>query len=231
MPHPNLQLLADAARLLEPLLAELVFVGGGTTALLITDRAAAAIRTSYDVDAIAAIGSYAAYVDFSERLRDIGFTEDNSPGAPICRWRHERIIFDLMPLDEKILGFSNRWYRAAMDTAGEHILVNGLRIRAVTAVYFCATKLEAFAGRGRQDYLASHDLEDLVSVLDGRPEIIKEIVQAPHDVRAYIAVEINKLLATPQFMDALPGYLLPDQGSQGRLPNLRMRLKDVAALI
>jgi len=45
MPHPNLQMLADAARLLEPLLAELVFVGGGTTALFITDQAAAAVRT------------------------------------------------------------------------------------------------------------------------------------------------------------------------------------------
>jgi hypothetical protein len=230
MPHPNLQMLADAAHLLEPLLAELVFVGGGTTALFITDQAAAAVRTSYDVDAIAAINSYAAYVEFSERLRDIGFTEDDSPGAPVCRWRCQRIIFDLMSLDEKILGFSNRWYRAAMDTAQEHILANGLRIRAVTAVYFCATKLEAFAGRGGQDYLASHDLEDLVSVLDGRPEIIQEIVLAPHDVRAYITAEINKLLATPQFLDALPGYLLPDQASQARLPNLMVRLKDVAAL-
>ncbi|HEX3094436.1 MAG TPA: hypothetical protein VHW72_17500 [Candidatus Angelobacter sp.] len=223
-------MLADAAHLLEPLLAELVFVGGGTTALFITDQAAAAVRTSYDVDAIAAINSYAAYVEFSERLRDIGFTEDDSPGAPVCRWRCQRIIFDLMSLDEKILGFSNRWYRAAMDTAQEHILANGLRIRAVTAVYFCATKLEAFAGRGGQDYLASHDLEDLVSVLDGRPEIIQEIVLAPHDVRAYITAEINKLLATPQFLDALPGYLLPDQASQARLPNLMVRLKDVAAL-
>ena len=230
MPHPNLQLLADAARLLQPLLPELVFVGGGTTALFITDQAAAAIRTSYDVDAIAAIRSYAAYVDFSERLRDIGFTEDDSLGAPICRWRQQRIIFDLMPLDEKILGFSNRWYKAAMDTAQEHILANGLRIRAVTAVHFCATKLEAFAGRGRQDYMASHDLEDLVSVLDGRPEIVEEIVLAQYHVRTYIAVGINKLLASPQFMDALPGYLLPDKASQGRLPHLVMRLKNIATL-
>lgn len=230
MRHPNLELLAHAARLLEPLLAELVFVGGCTTALLITDQAAAAVRTSYDVDAIAAIASYAAYVDFSARLRDIGFVEDNSLNAPMCRWRKQRIIFDLMPLDEKILGFSNRWYVPAMDTSQEHTLENGLRVRAVTAVYFCATKLAAFAGRGRQDYLASHDLEDLMSVLDGRPEIIEEIVLAPHDVRTYIAAELSKLLATAQFMDALPGYLLPDHASQARLPNLMTRLKNLAAL-
>lgn len=40
MSKHNLVLLAEAARFLKPLLAELVFVGGSTTALLITDKAA-----------------------------------------------------------------------------------------------------------------------------------------------------------------------------------------------
>lgn len=38
MANPNLQLLVDAAKLLKPILGELVFVGGCTTALLITDK-------------------------------------------------------------------------------------------------------------------------------------------------------------------------------------------------
>jgi hypothetical protein len=109
MSNHNLELLIDAARLLKPLLGELVFVGGTTTALLITDRAAAAVRPTYDVDAIAEISSYDAYAVFSQRLRELGFTEDSSEGAPICRWKQKKIIFDVMPLDEKILGFSNRW--------------------------------------------------------------------------------------------------------------------------
>jgi hypothetical protein len=50
MSKHNLALLIDAARLLEPLLGELVFVGGSTTALLITDKAAADVRPTYDVD-------------------------------------------------------------------------------------------------------------------------------------------------------------------------------------
>ncbi len=58
MPSPNLQLLTDAALLLKPLLGELVFVGGCATALLITDSAAAEVRPTYDVDAIADIASY-----------------------------------------------------------------------------------------------------------------------------------------------------------------------------
>jgi hypothetical protein len=107
----------EAARLLKPLLGELVFVGGSTTALLITDKAAADVRPTYDVDAIAEIGSYAEYADFSERLRKCGFTEDAGEGAPICRWRQKKTILDVMPLDEKILGFSNRWYKPAMDTS------------------------------------------------------------------------------------------------------------------
>jgi hypothetical protein len=73
MANPNLQLLTDAAKLLRPILEELVFVGGCATALLITDKAAADVRPTFDVDAIAEITSYAAYAEFSERLRKLGF--------------------------------------------------------------------------------------------------------------------------------------------------------------
>jgi hypothetical protein len=174
MSKRNLELLVEASRLLKPLLGELVFVGGSTTALLITDKAAAEVRPTYDVDAIAEISSYAAYADFSDRLRRCGFTEDTGEGAPICRWRQKKTILDVMPLDEKILGFSNRWYKPAMDSAVIHDLGPDLRVRVVTAVYFCATKLEAFAGRGKYDYQSSHDLEDLMAVVDGRAELAGE---------------------------------------------------------
>ena len=229
MANHNLDLLAEAARLLKPLLGELVFVGGCTTALLITDKAAADVRPTFDVDAIAEITSYAAYADFSERLRKIGFAEDTTEGAPICRWLQKKTILDVMPLDEKILGFSNRWYRPAMESAEERELERGLRIRVVTAVYFCATKLEAFAGRGKDDYLSSRDLEDLAAVIDGRAELVQEIRSAQEEVRAYIASEINKLLGTQAFVDALPGYLLPDAASQARIMLLMSRLRQIAA--
>jgi hypothetical protein len=229
MANSNLELLLQAARLLKPILNELVFVGGCTTALLITDKAAADVRPTYDVDAIAEITSHAAYADFSERLRKLGFTEDITEGAPVCRWHQKTTTLDVMPLDEKILGFSNRWYKPAMDSADEHELEPGLRIRVITAVYFCATKLDAFAGRGKGDYLSSHDLEDLMAMMDGRAEVVQEIRSAREDVRAYIASEINKLLSTKAFVDALPGYLLPDPTSQARITLLMSRLRQIAA--
>ena len=84
----------------------------------------------------------------------------------------------------------------------------GLQILAVNSVYFCASKLEAFRDRGKNDYLGSRDLEDVIAIVDGRSELAQEIGQASGDVRSYVAEEIGKLCATPEFLDALPGHLL-----------------------
>lgn len=230
MANRNLELLKVAAKLLGPVLDELVFVGGCATGLLVSDEAAAEVRPTFDVDAIAEITSYVEYTTFGERLHKLGFTEDASEGAPICRWQHGQIKLDLMPLDEKILGFSNRWYKAAMDTANEFEIERDIRIRVVTAPYFCATKLEAFKGRGKRDYLASHDLEDLITVVDGRPELLGELRAASVDVRYYVAAAVGKMLKDSQFIDSLPGYLLPDEASQGRTRMLLERLKEISTL-
>jgi len=117
MRDTNRQLLLSAARLLQPLLDDLVFVGGCITGLLITDKAAPNVRATIDVDAIVGIASYAEYASFGQRLRGIAFGEDIGDGAPLCRWKHGAVILDVMPLDEKILGFSNRWYTEAMAAA------------------------------------------------------------------------------------------------------------------
>ena len=114
MANPNLKLLADAAKLLTPILEESVFVGGCTTALLITDKAAADVRATYDVDAIAEITTYGGYVAFSEKLKKLGFREDTREGAPNCRWRQHTTTLDVMPLDGSFLGFKNAWYEPAL---------------------------------------------------------------------------------------------------------------------
>jgi hypothetical protein len=230
MANQNLELLIIAARLLRPVLPDLVFVGGCTTGLLVTDEAAAEVRPTFDVDAIAEITSYVEYTTFGERLHKLGFTEDASEGAPICRWQNGQLKLDLMPLDERILGFSNRWYKPAMDAATELEIEPGLRVRVVTAPYFCATKLEAFRGRGKGDYLASHDLEDLITVVDGRPGLLDELRAASDDVRSDVADAIGTMLKDSQFVDALPGYLLPDEASQGRTRMLLERLKEISTL-
>ncbi len=228
MSESNLDQLIEAAEALRPLLAELVFVGGCVTGLLTTDEAAGAPRTTVDVDAIAEITSYAEYAKFGERLRALGFSEDTSEGAPLCRWVYQRTILDVMPLDEKILGFSNRWYKAAMESSTTQRISADLEIRIVTAPFFIATKLEAFRGRGKRDFLGSHDLEDLVTVVDGREALLTEVQRAAKELRAYIETEISRLLAASGFLDALPGYLLPDAASQSRIGIVLKRLEGLA---
>jgi hypothetical protein len=211
-------------------LAELVFVGGCITGLLITDEAAGEPRGTIDVDAIADITSYAQYPEFAVRLRAVGFKEDTSQGAPLCRWSQGRTILDVMPLDERILGFSNRWYKAAMELSITKRLSRDLEIRVITAPYFIATKLEAFKGRGGGDFLGSHDLEDIVSVMDGRETLLSEMRSARPDLRLFMSHEIGKLLASPGFIDALPGFLLPDAATQSRVRVVLDRLHDLASV-
>jgi hypothetical protein len=224
----NYQLLVSAARLLKPLLDELAFTGGCVTGLLITDEAAPANRPTMDVDAIAEITSYVEYVRFSERLRGIGFSEDTSEGAPVCRWKNARITLDAMPLDEKALGFSNRWYKGAVLAADRVMLEPSLQIRIVTAPCFVATKLEAYKRRGSGEYFGSHDLEDFISVVDGRPSLADELRVASEDLHAYVAAEVSALLEEPRFIDALPGHLLPDAASQARIGLVLRRLRDIS---
>jgi hypothetical protein len=106
MPDPNIEQLIAVARKVRPLLDDLVFVGGCATGLLITDPSASPVRATFDVDAIAKVSTYSAYVALAERLRDLGFCEDSSHGAPVCRWISGGLVLDVMPLDAKVLGFS-----------------------------------------------------------------------------------------------------------------------------
>jgi predicted nucleotidyltransferase len=135
-----------------------------------------------------------------------------------------------MPLDANILGFSNRWYRSAMEASVTKKLRTDLEFRMVTAPYFVATKLEAFQGRGGGDFLGSHDLEDVVSVVDGRETLSAEVRAAGTDLSEYVRREIAKLLANRGFIDALPGFLLPDSASQSRIGMVLERLHDLTSI-
>ncbi len=149
--------------------------GGCAAGLLLTDPAAPPIRVTQDVDVITEVTSLADYQRLSKQLRKRGFKEDQSTNAPVCRWVSEAIMLDVMPTDQTILGFGNAWYQTAMENSQTIKLPSGKQIALVTAPCFLATKLDAFKGRGLSDYVMSHDMEDIISVLDGRPEIMEEV--------------------------------------------------------
>jgi len=226
--NPNIEILTLAVEKLGPLKDEMVFLGGCATGLLVTDPGAPAVRPTIDVDVITEATSLGDYYKLSAKLRERGFAEDKSEGAPVCRWRIGKIILDVMPTDPSILGFANKWYEPAMATAKAIDLPSGMSIRMVLAPYFLATKLEAFDGRGKGDYLSSPDIEDLVAVLDGRPELSDEIRGATKDLQSYLARRFSSLVRSREFLEALAGHLPGDPASQARVPLIKQRIEAIA---
>ncbi|MDH3975074.1 MAG: hypothetical protein OEV42_12405 [Deltaproteobacteria bacterium] len=226
--NPNMEILSAAVRQLGSLADEMVFLGGCATPLLMTDPAAPEARVTMDVDVITEVASRSDYYRLSERLRERGFEEDQSEGAPLCRWISGEILLDVMPTEPDILGFSNRWYDTAMETAEKVTLPSGHVIRLVTAPYFIATKIEAFIGRGDSDYMSSHDMEDIIALIDGRKELVAEVVNGDEALKKYLMEKFFSLLKESDFMHSLPGHLPPDEASQARLALLIERIRSIA---
>ena len=108
MADDNMTMLQTVVKGLEELKDEVVFVGGVVAQMYATDPAATEIRPTNDVDCVIEIGSRLKYDQLGKRLRRKGFVDEIFDGV-ICRWIYRGIKADVMPTDEKILGFSNIW--------------------------------------------------------------------------------------------------------------------------
>lgn len=192
--------LETAAGLLGPLLDEVVFVGGATVHLWLTEPGAPPARATEDVDVVCEVASRTEYYRLGKALRGRGFKE--AMDAPvICRWESADplLVLDVMPTDPDILGFSNPWYEEAIASALPVALSSGAEIRATVPPVLVATKLCAWRGRGRGDLLRSLDVHDVMTLLDGRSELVREIQDAPVELRSYIRDELTDLRDEPYF--------------------------------
>lgn len=235
MTNPNLAILELVAHALGPVCDDVVFVGGCATGLLLTEPRPDRIRITEDVDIVAQALTMYDYHAIEKRVRAQGFTNDMRPRAPICRWVYKSVTLDLMPTVKEILGFANRWYPLAISTAQPVQLESGLQIRMISAPVFIATKLEAFKDRGKDadgkpDFLGSHDLEDIITVCDRRPELLDECRAMPVELRAYLAQEFATLFALADFEATLAGHLPSDPNSQNRLKLLKTTLREFTRL-
>ena len=185
---------------------DVVFVRGAIVGLLITDADAPGIRATKGVDVIVEVASF---VDYQSQLRPQllakGFAKCTDEGAPICRWVLDGALVDVVPADPTILGFAESlWFERASATAEQHD-IDGTALKVITAVCFLATKFDAFSDRGDGDYLASHDIEDIVAVIDGRPELIVELSDADAELSAYVTDELSKLVLSDMLAELAYG--------------------------
>jgi hypothetical protein len=232
----SLELIERAADALgRDLLQEVAFLGAAALPLWITEDGAPPSRATRDVDVIVEVVSLVGYYDLGDELRERSFSE-NPEAKQICAWKHtpSGLELDVMPTEAEILGFSNRWYGDALRGAVEVTLPSGTAIRAVPPPYFLGTKLEAFKGRGRDaggvpDYLGSRDFGDIVSLIDGRAELVDEVRGAPEELRLYIADEFTSMQEDDRFDGGVAGALMPDNASQARRPLVLGRIEELVA--
>lgn len=225
---PNLAAVQDAFSALGDLSEQLVLVGGCATGLLVTSPRSEMIRPTHDVDVVIESVSRPDYRRLENDLRGRGFTHDQSADAPICRWRCGEVIVDLMPTSPDVLGFGNRWYSRAVELSETVELPNGQRLQLISAPVFLLTKFDAFRSRATSDLLLSHDLEDIVTVLDGREPLEEEITSSPVDVREAIRENVRQLISNARAMETMSAFLPGDAASQARLPELFLRLERLA---
>lgn len=225
----NPELLAKVAQRLDLLGLNYAFVGGSIVEFLLDRPDLTLVRPTDDLDIIVEIMAHRRYSDLEVLLRGAGFLHDMTERAPRCRWRLDELIVDVMPTDDALLGLNTAWFAEALVTARPQRIL-GVSIPLISAVAFLATKLAAFADRGNGDYYGSHDLEDIITVIDGRATIVSEIAEAAPDLRAYVVGWMKALGSDSAFQEALAGHLPSDTASQARLPMLRKRLGLIAAL-
>jgi hypothetical protein len=214
----NLEMLARVARGLGDLKDEVVFVGGSVAELYADDPAASDIRPTLDVDCVVELSTRKDYYKLEDALRQRGFKNDTTPDAPICRWIFDDIIVDVMPDDEAVLGFSNRWYGPGIEHKVKMVLPDGTWIYVFSVEYYLAAKFEAMLSRGGNDLRISHDFEDIVYIFDNHIGLGEQVVKNGNSqLREYLREQCAVLLDNPNIVESVEAALPYGEGGRSEV--------------
>jgi len=207
-------------------LTEVAFVGGCTTAMLVTDTAVLDdIRFTDDVDLVIELAGISAWQHLIERLSAKNFKITGEDEVN-CRFRFNDVVVDVMPSDPAVLGYANRWFVEGLARAVKFTLPSGTVIQIFKPTYFLATKLEAFSGRGGGDPYHK-DVEDILILIDGRTELLEEVRQAEAELKEFITSGMRQLMGLSGI-----DYVIESLGSVQANPDrgriIYMRMKDLS---
>lgn len=188
------------------LIEKVVFVGGAVASLYCDDAAARRIRPTTDVDFIIEISSNREYAELEEELRNYGFKHDMSPGAPICRKIYNDVKVDVMPTEISVLGFTNRWYSQGITKLEKTTLPSKREISILSLPYYIGSKIEAFKQRGNNNYIFSHDIEDIITILDGRMNLYT-LFDAETAIKDYLREELGFMAKDTSFIESVSGHI------------------------
>lgn len=227
----NIALIIEALDKLKELSNEMVFVGGCTIALYIDDISSikSDIRPTTDVDVIIEVATKFDWHLLERKLMSLGFSQSlNVADDPICRWRNGTLILDVMPFDETVLGFSNRWYKEGFAQRRTQV-VEGRNIFVLPAPILLCTKVEAYKNRGKGSLNYSKDAEDIAALLCGRENLISEIGAASTGVRDFLRSDLLPIIRGELFDEVIAALIPQDRKYSERVLNavsLKMKIVD-----
>ncbi len=211
----NIDMLQTVANGLGELKDIVVFVGGVVAGLYADDPAASDIRPTKDVDCVIELKSRMEHARLEENLRTKGFVHDTSEDAPVCRMIYQKIKVDVMPTDEKILGFSNIWYKEGIENRITKTLPDKTEVFVFPPEYYLAAKFEAHKGRGGNDLRQSHDFEDIIYIMENCTDLFDDIRNANSTVKIYLKVECRNLLNNNNITEGVENALPYGSGEEG----------------
>lgn len=206
---------------------DFAFLGGAVLQVLLTDQAAAPVRVTKDIDVLVDTPTRSSYTKLEEMLRRHGFKNDTTEGAPLCRYIFRGIVIDVMPTTRDVLGWDSRWLEEALSNAQVQLL-EGRPIKILMPPYYIATKIEAFDGRGKRDFLCSQDLEDIICLMNGREEILDEVLKSSQTLRLYLAEKFQSWIQNDDFLNAVEGFLVTENEPAERCDIILQRFKHIA---
>ncbi len=205
--HINLTRIKGVAHALSELKDEIAFVGGATVSLYTDHPEQTDTRPTDDIDVLVEIATYTAYTRLQAKLAGLGFAIDVEAKIT-CRYKYQGLTVDIMPIEGKVLGFKNQWYKDGFENLQTYHTDQATDIRIFPVAYFIASKLEAFNDRGNSDGRTSKDFEDIIFVLDNRSSIWEDLLLYER-VKEYIKNEFAKLLSLPHINEWISAHLDP----------------------
>lgn len=215
--------------LLEPVDRAALTVVGGTAPALYDLAPMVAVRPTTDIDVVIEAATHLEWRRFVDKLEARRFRHHAGEGEPLCRFRRGDLVVDVMPTDERAIGFGSRWYADAV--AHRIPAAGGIDVHVISPVFFLATKLEAWPAKERSggDPMISHDVEDVVAVLRGVAGLLEEIRTGTEAVHGEVRVALRSLFDGDPGRELLAAHLEGDTATQATVPVLLRRIQDAVA--
>ncbi len=201
----NRKATIKVARGLGELNHDVVFVGGAMVSLYIDDPAAEDVRPTKDLDLTFQITTVGKLETLRQNLLKKGFSQTHEDNV-ICRFRLDDLLIDVMSTQAVGWAPSNRWFMPGFERAYPYAL-DEVTIRLMPLPYFLASKMDAFFNRGILDLYASHDLEDILYVINYCTNFVEQVLMADREVAVYLKDCTIRFLEDDKIRSVIPAHL------------------------